>query len=169
VTPAVSTHREQAPRFTQSLTRIPRDPAASDHRWADLWPHRTQLELAPLDTAPGSARAHASAVLREWQANQDTVDIAVLVLTELLTNAVETTWKHNLYSPVRLWMLGDQASILLLIWDATSPAPVLHAATADAEHGRGLDVVNSLSEQWGFYRPNERPYGKVVWALIRPL
>lgn len=66
-------------------------------------------------------------------------------------------------------MLGDQASILLLIWDETSPAPVLHAVTPDAEHGCGLDVVNSLSARWGYYRPNEQPYGKVVWALIRPL
>jgi serine/threonine-protein kinase RsbW len=162
------THREHAPCFIPAPARIPRDPAASDHRWPDLWPLRTQLELAPLDTAPGSARAHVSAVLREWQADQDTVDIAALIVSELLTNAIETTWKHGRYTPVRLWLLGDKASVLFLVWDATSPAPVLCGATPDAEHGRGLDLVNTLSEQWGYYHPTEQPYGKVVWALLRP-
>ena len=165
----VPTHREHAPRFTPIPARIPRDPAASDDRWPDLWPLRTQLELAPLDTAPGSARAHVSAVLREWQADRDTVDVATLIVTELLTNAIESTWKHGGYTPVRLWMLGDKVSVSFLVWDATSPAPVLGDATPDAEHGRGLDLVNALAARWGYYRPNEQPYGKVVWALIRPL
>lgn len=169
MTTTVPMHHEFSPSFTQVPVRIPRDPAVGDHKWPALWPLRTQLELAPLDTAPGSARAHISAVLREWQVSQDTIDIGALLVTELLTNAVETTWKHGLYSPVRLWMLGDQASVLFLIWDATSPVPVLRAATPDAEHGRGLDLVNTLSEEWGYYHPNEQPYGKVVWALIRPL
>ena len=66
-------------------------------------------------------------------------------------------------------MLGDRTSVLLLVWDATDPAPVLRDATPDAEHGRGLDLVNALAARWGYYRPNEQPYGKVVWALIRPL
>jgi anti-sigma regulatory factor (Ser/Thr protein kinase) len=157
-----------APRFTPTHADcIPRDPAARDPQWPDHWPLRTHLELAPLDTAPGSARAHVTAVLREWKASGDAVDDGAAVVTELIMNAVETTWKHGLYVPVRLWMLGDQASALLLVWDVTDPAPVLRDSTPDAEHGRGLHMVNGLSQRWGYYHPGEQPFGKVVWAAIR--
>lgn len=155
------------PRFTPAHDdRIPRDPSARDPQWPDRWPLRSHLELAPLNTAPGSARAHVTAVLREWKASRDAVDDAATIVTELTTNAVESTWKHGLYVPIRLWMLGDRASAVFLIWDVTDPAPVLRDATSDAEHGRGLQMVNGLSQRWGYYRPDEHPFGKVVWAII---
>jgi anti-sigma regulatory factor (Ser/Thr protein kinase) len=157
-----------APRFTPAQTRIPRDPGARDHSWPDQWPLRTHLELAALDTAPGSARAHVSAVLREWQADADTADVAALVVSELLTNAVQSTQRHHLHDPVRLWMLGDRTSLLFLVWDATDPAPVLAPATPGKdEHGRGLEIVNALGQRWAWYYPDEQPYGKVTWALLR--
>ena len=155
-----------SPPATWPVSALP-PPGARDRAWPGRWPLRTQLELAALDTAPGSARAHVCAVLREWQASQDTADVAALIVTELLTNAVETTRAHGLHDPVRLWMLGERASVLFLIWDATVPAPVLRDATPDAERGRGLTVVNDLSERWGYYHPDEQPYGKVVWSLMR--
>ena len=159
-----------APRFTPvHADRIPRDPAAGDPQWPDRWPLRTYLELAPLDTAPGSARAHVTAVLHEWKASDDAVADAATIVTELTTNAVESTWRHGLYVPIRLWMLGDLANAVFLIWDATDPAPALRDATPDAEHGRGLHMVNGLSRRWGYYRPDEHPFGKVVWAAIRTI
>ena len=91
-----------------------------------------------------------------------TIDVTALIVTELMTNAIATTQEHGLYAPVRLWMLSDQRSVLLLVWDATVPAPVLRDATPDAENGRGLKLVNDLSETWGYYHPAEQPHGKVV-------
>jgi anti-sigma regulatory factor (Ser/Thr protein kinase) len=156
-----------APHFKPAPARIPRDPAARDHSWPDQWPLRAHLELAALVTAPGSARAHVAAVLREWQADADTADVAALVVTELLTNAIQTTQKHHLHDPVRMWMLGERASLLFLVWDATDPAPVLVPATPDKdEHGRGLEIVNALCQRWSYYYPDEQPYGKVTWALL---
>jgi anti-sigma regulatory factor (Ser/Thr protein kinase) len=168
VTGAIAANRLQAPRFTPVPPRIPRDPKAQDHGWPDRWPLRTQLELAALDTAPGCARAHARAVLWEWKADDAAADDVLLVVSELMTNAVATTQKHRRPDPVRLWMLGDGATVLFLVWDATMDQPVRDSVTPDAEHGRGLDLVNTLSEQWGYYHPTEQPYGKVVWASIRP-
>jgi hypothetical protein len=69
--------------------------------------------------------------------------------------------------PVRLWMLGDGASALFLVWDATMPALVRDIATPDAEHGRGLTIVEALCVRWGAYYPDERPGGKVVWTLMQ--
>jgi hypothetical protein len=61
--------------------------------------------------------------------------------------------------PVRVWMLGDQGAVLLLVWDATMSAPVRRVATPDAEHGRGLTQVDALSHRWGFYHPAGPPGG----------
>jgi two-component sensor histidine kinase len=156
-----------APRFTPAPARTLRDPAVRGRGWPDRWPLRTYLELAALDTAPGSARAHVRAILREWHADDDTAHAAAQVVTELLTNAIETTWEHRRHDPVRLWMLGDTRSVLLLVWDATMPAPVLAVPAPGDENGRGLALVNHLSEQWGYYHPAEQSRGKVVWAVLR--
>ena len=167
MTGAMAAHRQQAPRFTPVPPRIPRDPKAQDHGWPNRWPLRTQLELAALDTAPGCARAHARAVLWEWKADDAAADAVLLVVSELVTNAVATTQKHRRPDPVRLWMLGDGASILFLVWDATMPAPVRDIATPDAEYGRGLAIVEALCVRWGAYYPDERPGEKVVWTLMQ--
>jgi anti-sigma regulatory factor (Ser/Thr protein kinase) len=167
MTGAMAAHRQQAPRFTQVPPRIPRDPKAQDHGWPDRWPFWTQLELAALDTAPGCARAHARAVLWEWKADDAAADDVLIVVSELVTNAVAAIQKHRRPNPVRLWMLGDGASILFLVWDATMPAPVRDSATPDAEYGRGLAIVEALCVRWGAYYPDEHPGGKVVWTLMR--
>jgi len=167
--PARPAHRVPVPRYTPAP---PRDPAASDHRWPDRWPLRSYLELAALNTAPGCARAHLRAVLWEWGADAGLADTCELIVSEMATNAVTSTREHGCADPVRLWMLGDGGSVLLLVWDATTPAPVPRVATPDAEHGRGLTLVDALSRQWGFYHPagglGGEPGGKVVWSLLTP-
>ena len=159
--------------LTTGLTadlRIPRDPAAPDHRWPGQWPGRSALELAALDTAPGCARAHARAVLQQWKTASAAADDALMVVSELVTNAVTSTRKHHSAAPVRLWLLGDGTSVLILVWDATMPPPVPAPAPAprDAEHGRGLTLVAGLAAQWDWYYPAGPPGGKVVWALMPP-
>jgi hypothetical protein len=165
VTAAIPAH---APRFTPAPPRIPRDPAAQDPGWPGHWPLRSHLELAALATAPGCARAHVCAVLWEWKL--DAIgDESALIVSEIVTNAVLSTQAQRRPDPIRLWMLGDGASVLFLIWDATTPAPVLTSATPSDERGRGLVLVDALCAWWGYYRPDEHPGGKVVWAVIQAL
>lgn len=160
-------HRDREPRFTPAPP-VPRDPAAPGHQWADRWPLLSYLELAALPTAPGSARAHVGAVLWEWSLSAIS-DECALIVSELMTNAVTFTREHQRPAPVRLWMLGSRGtSALFIVWDAGRPAPVRRAATPDAEHGRGLEIVGILSAQWGYYHPAEHPGGKCVWALMTP-
>ena len=168
MTATMPTRSAPVPRFTPAPPPVPRDPAAPDHRWADCWPLRSYLELAALDTAPGSARAHAGAVLWEWEL-ADITDEAALIVSELVTNAILSTQAAHLPDPVRMWMLGSSgASVLFLIWDATDPAPVRRVTTPDADHGRGLDIVDALCTRWGTYYPDGHHDGKVVWALTGP-
>jgi anti-sigma regulatory factor (Ser/Thr protein kinase) len=163
VTAIVAPHTG-VPRFTPA----PPIPAADDHSWPDQWPRRSELELAALETAPSCAHAHAHAVMWEWKVNKDTADEALAVVSELVTNAVTSTQVHRVRAPVCLRVLGDEASVLILVWDATMPAPVPAPASPEAEHGRGLAIVESLSVHWGWYFSPGRPGGKVVWALMSP-
>lgn len=135
------------------------------HNWLNRWPLRSYLELGALNTAPGSARAHVGAVLREWELS-DIADDACLIVSELITNAVVATRDARRPDPVRMWTLGSGTRVLFLVWDATSSAPMRCVTTPDAEHGRGLTIVDALSARWGSYDAGGHLGGKVVWALI---
>lgn len=75
---------------------------------------------------------------------------------------------------VRLWLVSDRARVVILAWDASPLPPVPADPRADAENGRGLLLVDAISERWGWYVPGEQPsadapgqHGKVVWAVVQ--
>ena len=70
--------------------------------------------------------------------------------------------------PVRLWLLSDTRTVLVLAWDASPQPPALTDADDDAESGRGLVLVLAFSERWGTYSTPQTG-GKVVWALCSTL
>jgi anti-sigma regulatory factor (Ser/Thr protein kinase) len=136
-------------------------------------PH-TYLELGSLPTAVPCARLHVKHVLREWQMSQ-LADPVELVVAELVTNAMQASagltgsefagrWSPGL-PPVRLWLASDGQHAVIQVWDASERQPVREAVPLDAETGRGLMLVESLSDEWGSYTP-EASSGKVVWAVI---
>ncbi len=77
---------------------------------ADLWPLQSFLELAPLASAVPRARRHVRQLLREWN-RTDSGESAELVVSELLTNAVQATGMAEVFAPVRLWLLSDKRSL----------------------------------------------------------
>jgi anti-sigma regulatory factor (Ser/Thr protein kinase) len=131
----------------------------------DRWPLQDFLELGALVSAVPCARLHARQVLWEWGIG-NLGDSAELLVTELITNAVTASRETGRDSAVRLWLLSDSAQILILVWDASPRPPVLTDASDEAEHGRGLMLVDAVSEQWGWYS-REASDGKFVWAITR--
>ena len=138
------------------------------------WPLRTFLELGALPTAVPCARLHTRQVLWEWQLSA-LADTAELIVSELVTNAVQASagltgsrrsgrWVPGV-PPARLWLFSDRRRVLIQVWDGNDKLPAPQHADPDAETGRGLLLVESLSAEWGSYPP-ERSGGKVVWALI---
>jgi anti-sigma regulatory factor (Ser/Thr protein kinase) len=123
------------------------------------------LELGALVSAVPCARLHTRQVLWEWGIG-NLSDSAELLVTELIMNAVTASREAGRDSVVRLWLLSDSAQILILVWDANPRPPVLTDASDEAEHGRGLILVDAVSEQWGWY-PREDSDGKFVWAITR--
>jgi len=130
----------------------------------------TYLELGALVTAPACARLHTKQLLWEWGLSR-LIDSSVAVVSELVTNALETTVRHQLGTPIALRLSSNGRQALIEVWDAdpTPPqAPALDAncfPLADAENGLGLFLVASLSERWSYYKPEARG-GKVVWAEL---
>jgi anti-sigma regulatory factor (Ser/Thr protein kinase) len=130
---------------------------------ASRWPLRDYLELGALPGAVPCARLHARLLIREWGLAALASDVEILV-SELVTNAVQATRALGQTVPVRLWLLADAARVLIIIWDASPQLPVRAGASTEAESGRGLLLVEALSHQWG---TSAAPAGgKTVWALI---
>jgi anti-sigma regulatory factor (Ser/Thr protein kinase) len=129
------------------------------------WPLRTFLELGALPSAVPCARLHARLVAWEWGLAA-LGDDAELLVSELLTNAVAAARAMEPIFPVRLWLLSDTTQIAILVWDATPRPPVLTQLDAEAESGRGLLLVEAVSDRWGWYAPRDTT-GKVVWAVTR--
>lgn len=144
---------------------------------SDDWPLQSYLELAALTGATPSARLHARLVLDEWGMGELAPTVE-LVASELVTNAVAaseelTGGRHNrrrtIGNPVvRLWLRSDKQRVLVLVWDGDHRMPVRQEADLDDEHGRGLMLVEAVSEGFGAYRAGQRN-GKVVWAAFGSL
>ncbi len=88
--------------------------------------HRaTELPLGCLPTAPACARAHADAVLHEWGLAH-LADDAVMIVSELTTNAYDASviWPNK--PPIALRLIADDTRLLIEVWDHSpvDPAPV---------------------------------------------
>jgi anti-sigma regulatory factor (Ser/Thr protein kinase) len=123
-------------------------------------PH-TYLELAALDSAVPCARLHARNVAIE-QGHADIAQTVELVTSELVTNAVRASAGLEL-PVVRLCVASDPPSVTVYVWDASPQMPVRRDASPDQESGRGLILVDALSEKWDCYREQT---GKVTWARV---
>ena len=112
--------------------------------------------LGALPGAVPCARLHARLVLAEWDLKA-LAETAELVVSELVTNAVRT----SAGLPERPARPADRANVAQRRPRARpggglgrrSPVAGLQQPDPDAEHGRGLLLVESLSEDWGTYRP----------------
>jgi anti-sigma regulatory factor (Ser/Thr protein kinase) len=103
-------------------------------------------------------------MLWEWRLT-GLSDSAELLVSELVTNAVQISRADAQGAPVRLWLLASRARVLILVWDASPLPPVRVSSSENDENGRGLLLVETLSARWDFYFPAP-PDGKVVWALL---
>lgn len=150
------------PAENSGLQPLP-PPMHADTERAARWPLRDFREFRALPAAVPRARLHTRHLLRTWQLT-GLAESAELVVSELLTNAVEASRPGDDRLAIRLWLLSDAARLLILAWD-TSPQPPLPACTShDLENGRGLRLVAAVCTRWDWY-PTPGLSGKAVWAL----
>ncbi len=117
--------------------------------------------IAELGSGPrevGRARRALTRALRGWGWSGEAVEVAVLLTSELVTNAI----RHGA-APVRLSAGLLHAVVLRVeVQDPTDHAVgVRTTTTVDDEDGRGLQLVEVLSSSWG-WKPVSSG-GKRVW------
>lgn len=115
----------------------------------------------------GLARLELRKALAGWGLSA-LEDSAVLVLSELVTNAV----LHARVPPDREIEtrflptgLPDPDGLRIEVHDASDLRPYRRAAARDACDGRGLLIVDALADAWGV--SDRVGVGKLVWALWR--
>jgi anti-sigma regulatory factor (Ser/Thr protein kinase) len=151
------------PLPAQSGTSAPDPPSLPDGTPLALgWPLRDFIEFGALPSAVPCARYHSRQVLWEWHLAV-LAENAELLVSELMTNAIAASRSAGGDFAIRLWLLSDAARVLIAVWDANPHPPVRADVDADAESGRGLLLVEMISEQWGSYVTPAG--GKTVWAL----
>jgi anti-sigma regulatory factor (Ser/Thr protein kinase) len=155
-------YRNSRARQPGTAVRIPPFATRQGNSPAGDWPLQSFLELGALPGAVPCARLHARQVLWEWGLAVLSDSIELLV-SELITNAVQVSRAMVQAAPVRLWLLSDGAQVVILVWDASPQPPVRIDTSDDAENGRGLLLVEATSARWGWQFPPDIG-GKVVWA-----
>jgi anti-sigma regulatory factor (Ser/Thr protein kinase) len=150
--------------------RIPPSAECWVARPASEWLLHSRLELGAIKGAVPSARRHVRHILREWGL-AELSDSAELVASELTTNAVQAS-RGVAHSIVQLWLASDGVQVVICVWDASPQPPIRMEADGDAEHGRGLLLVEAVSKEWGWSSaehggPRADPHpGKTVWAVV---
>ena len=116
------------------------------------WPLQSYLELGALPGAVPCARLHTRQVLWEWGQGALS-DETELLVSELATNALQISraTARDTPPPIRLWLVSDKVQTVIMVWDASPLPPVPEDAGEDAETGRGLLLVEAVSERWGFF------------------
>ena len=117
-----------------------------------------RLRLATGPAAAGEARSQVRAVIRDWGVPVDP-EVAVLLTSELVTNAIACETAETITLGVRCFRGGLRVDV----YDTSHAFPVVTVAPCDAETGRGLLLVATLANEWGFYRT---PAGKAVYFTL---
>jgi anti-sigma regulatory factor (Ser/Thr protein kinase) len=150
-------------------------PSAADRADASVRLCRV-VRLASRLSAVAAARTEVETAICAWCVAVDP-DVAILLTSELVTNAVthaaarsgrngRAARRGGPAEAVLLVIAADDAGLRVDVHDGSVDLPVLAdcPAEADAETGRGLLLVTSLSAEWGFYRT---PGGKAVYFTLR--
>ena len=131
---------------TLLLVRIPAAPVA-----------HARIDLAPEPQSVAVARRFVADILTEWSLDE-LADQVRLAVSEILTNAV-----RHARGPIGLRLHRTAREITVEITDDSTHVPQRRAPDPQDENGRGLMLVEALTDAWGT-RPTDT--GKTVWFTL---
>ncbi|MFC9684740.1 ATP-binding protein [Streptomyces sp. NPDC056948] len=144
----MSPHTTSTPRYLDAVRpgRI---------HWLELPPHRTSVR---------SARHAMRARLDSWQVPDEACANAVLLVSELVTNAVLHTFSERILCGVGLM---PDARFRLEVHDGDHTGRGIPDCRPglDDENGRGLLLVREIADSWGIVR-SPLTGGNAVWASL---
>ncbi|MDQ0994581.1 ATP-binding protein [Streptomyces sp. V3I7] len=139
-----------------------RDGSSSGHVRPTEGPRSVDLLVAMDEAGLAEVREFTRRTLADWALDHRSDD-AVTVVTELTANALV----HAAADETNVWLRLSRraAHVVCAVTDHSDQPPVYpHAPDPLAEHGRGLRIIEALSEHWGWTR--RTPGGKTVWAML---
>jgi anti-sigma regulatory factor (Ser/Thr protein kinase) len=118
------------------------------------------IELDGDPDAPARGRHALSEILDGWGFAEPAREDVLLVVSELVTNAV----LHGA-EPIVVTVVRAAERVRVEVTDgATDASPHSNRVPPEAETGRGLSVVTRLAAAWGWRASPGR--GKTVWAEL---
>ena len=137
---------------------------------ADWWDSPSAV-ACPLGRGPQSARNARRLTrntLRDWGL-ASLVEDAETIVGEFVANAVThgaalARERRPAMETLGLRLLRRTGEVICAVLDSSDAAPVLRVPAGAEEAGRGLQMVDALSDVWGWSPVAGR--GKAVWAIL---
>ncbi|MEV4511015.1 STAS domain-containing protein [Dactylosporangium sp. NPDC049525] len=118
---------------------------------------RMSVWLAPEPAATTLGRALVDRTCRMWRV-EHLVDTAALIMTELISNAIQ-----HAGTPMRCSTTLRPRHLYVAVSDGSPDPPRRSAPAGAAGGGRGLLIVEAFAATWGSL---PRADGKTVWAAL---
>ncbi|MFF1903194.1 ATP-binding protein [Kitasatospora sp. NPDC058218] len=116
----------------------------------------------------GRARQQLLRQAYAWRVPDDTVETALLLLSELVTNACRhARAPRDRLIGVRFAVTGC-GLLRVEVADANPDLPEPRRAGPEDESGRGLELVAALATAWGAHPRGPGRIGKIVWFELKP-
>jgi two-component sensor histidine kinase len=115
------------------------------------------ISLTAGPAAAAEARRHVQDAIETWGVSADPF-VAALLTSELVTNAI-----RHAGGPVKVFVTCSCGHLRVYVHDGSREWPAPLDSPVDAEDGRGLMLVTSLSTHWGCYRTSA---GKAVYFTL---
>jgi anti-sigma regulatory factor (Ser/Thr protein kinase) len=106
------------------------------------------------------ARHFLASIVRELDLPAETISIAELALSEIVTNAVV----HG-DPPIRVHVDATSTRLEVSVSDASPVQPRADETRLDATGGRGLAIVAAVAGDWGC-EPDPHGPGKRIWFSV---
>jgi anti-sigma regulatory factor (Ser/Thr protein kinase) len=106
--------------------------------------HEVATVLPPAPTTPREARRFVTTALAGWATGQDSTELAELLTSELVTNAV-----LHAGTEITIRVRRNGTGVRVEVVDASPVLPAARLYSEDAVTGRGLQLVESLAHAWG--------------------
>ncbi|MEU1850154.1 ATP-binding protein [Streptomyces sp. NPDC019990] len=144
----MSPHTTSTPRFLDAV-------GPGRTHWLELPPHRTSVRVA---------RHATQARLSTWRVPEEACSNAVLLVSELVTNAVLHTLSERILCGLER-LTDGRFRLEVHDGDLTGRGIPDRRPGPDDENGRGLLLVREIADSWGIMRsPFTR--GNAVWASL---
>jgi anti-sigma regulatory factor (Ser/Thr protein kinase) len=116
-----------------------------------------ELSLPPQASSSRQARRWVVGLVEEWGL-EPLLEQVELLTSELVTNAL-----LHAGTPMRVRVSRQGAGVRLEVHDGSSVVPSRRRYSRTATTGRGMGLLDSLADDWGW---RTEAGGKVTWAFV---